>query len=85
MIEAEAPSTTAAQFATTAAVRGACDAVAMLAETVIGYTSGSTALPEAVIHTQLDVTRHPPDHQVLLELHEPGEMLADRIGRKPIK
>lgn len=44
-------------------------------DAVIVYTSGSTSLPKAVIHTQWNVTRHPPELAKLFLLKPDDRML----------
>ncbi|KHK91546.1 class I adenylate-forming enzyme family protein [Novosphingobium malaysiense] len=44
-------------------------------EAVIVYTSGSTSLPKAVVHSQWNVTRHPPELAKLFLVKEGDRML----------
>ena len=44
-------------------------------EAVIVYTSGSTSLPKAVIHTQWNITRHPPELAKLFLIQPDDRML----------
>ena len=45
---------------------------------VIVYTSGSTSLPKAVVHTQWNVTRHPPELAKLF-LVKPGDRMLPML------
>jgi acyl-CoA synthetase (AMP-forming)/AMP-acid ligase II len=47
-------------------------------EAVIVYTSGSTSLPKAVIHTQWNITRHPPELAKLF-LVKPGDRMLPML------